>query len=306
MILAGRRLKADEALQHGLGLGEDRGEGTAQHLAPLPEGRRCHPLQHAHIDAVRRLAGHYMHHGRHHLGRRGEGAAVDFHRNARIGPPLRQDGEAAEGVAAGLCDDPFRHFLLEHERQRFPLRGPGLSGKPAGEQRGADIVGQVRRDMPWSVEQRGGGDLGCIALDHRQLAGKRLGQFGQRGQAAAVHLDGGHLRPGAQQRAGQAAGSGADFQHVLALQPARNGGDAIEQLFVEQEVLAQRLGGDQPVPVDHIAQRGEVACLDFARHERWIGHAKALRAAHSPAMRRAARVAPGRACPVPAMAKAVP
>ena len=96
--------------------------------------------------------------------------------------------------------------------------------------------------------------FGGIAFDHGQLTGKRLGQFGQRGQAAAVHLDGGHLGPRAQQGPGQAAGAGANFKHVLAVQFAGQPGDAAEQLLVEQEVLPQRLAGGQTVARNNLAQ----------------------------------------------------
>jgi hypothetical protein len=148
----------------------------------------------------------------------------------------------SDGIAAGVGDDPRGDFLLEHQRQRKPLRRPCLARKPAREQRGAHVVGQVGDDVirPFDAMR----DFGGIAFDGPQLAGKRLIQFGQRWQAAAVHLDGGDLCAGAQQGAGQPAGAGADLQHLACpAELAGDGGDAIEQLLVEQEVLAQRLGG---------------------------------------------------------------
>ena len=96
-------------------------------------------------------------------------------------------------------------------------------------------------------------NFGRIAFDHGQLAGKRFGEFSQRGQAAAVHFNCGHLRSGAQQGPGQAAGAGANLEHLLTLQFARQLGNAGEQLLVEQKVLPQCLGREQTVARDDFA-----------------------------------------------------
>ena len=47
------------------------------------------------------------------LGRRGECAAVHFHRQLGLAPPLRQDGKAAIGIAIGFGDDPLGDLELE-------------------------------------------------------------------------------------------------------------------------------------------------------------------------------------------------
>jgi hypothetical protein len=52
-------------------------------------------------------------------------------------------------------------------------------------------------------------------------------------------------------------GPGADFQHLGALKLARDRGDTVEQVLVEQEVLAQRLAGRQAMAGDHFAQGRE-------------------------------------------------
>ena|GEM_PF-3266249 len=94
-----------------------------------------------------------------------------------------------------------------------------------------------------------------VAGNDAQLAGEGQLQFGERGQAAPVALDRDQLAAGAQDRAGQAAGAGADLERGLILDAAGNGGDPVEQLFVEQEILAKRLAGLKPMGGDHVAQR---------------------------------------------------
>ena len=61
----------------------------------------------------------------HHLGRRGKGAAMHLHRQLRGGTaPLGKDRQPAIGAATRPGDDPLSHFELEHQRERAPLRRP--------------------------------------------------------------------------------------------------------------------------------------------------------------------------------------
>ena len=76
----------------------------------------------------------------------------------------------------------------------------------------------------------------------------------KRGQAALVALDRDEPCACAQDGTGQAAGAWADLEGGLAIQGAGNGGYPVEQLFVEQEILAQRLAGGEAMAGDHIAQ----------------------------------------------------
>src|SRR5205085_5113083 len=108
-----------------------------------------------------------------------------------------------------------------------------------------------------------------------------------------------HFGAGAEQGAGEAAGAGADFVDALPREIAGNPGDAVEQLLVEEEILAERLGGGEPVAGDDLPERGEAVQA--------FGHADtARRRAAAPAVLSAAIIAPGWAWPWPAMAKAVP
>ena len=81
---------------------------------------------------------------------------------------------------------------------------------------------------------------------------------------------------------------------ALAVEWPRHPRDAAEQLAVEQEILAERLGCAEAVPRDDVAERRQGL------------HAWAMRRAQSAAVFSAATIAPGSAWSRPAMAKAVP
>ena len=88
-----------------------------------------------------------------------------------------------------------------------------------------------------------------IRLDHPQPAGMRRLQLRQRRHRPAVEFHRRHRRGGAgQQGAGQAAGAGADLQHMPAVEVAGQGGDAPAERLIQQEMLAERLPRLQPMP----------------------------------------------------------
>ena len=76
---------------------------------------------------------------------------------------------------------------------------------------------------------------------------------------------------------------------------AASANTSVEQLFVEEEILAQRLARGQAVARDHFAQGGKVGHQESAR-----------RSAIALAILSAAIIAPGSARPLPAMSNAVP
>ena len=78
-------------------------------------------------------------------------------------------------------------------------------------------------------------------------------ELGQRGQAAPITLDRDDVRARIEQRVGQSARAGADFIDRRPAEWPGNCGDAREQLPVENEILAERLGRLQPVPRDDLA-----------------------------------------------------
>ncbi|MCY1172551.1 hypothetical protein D9M73_126870 [compost metagenome] len=107
--------------------------------------------------------------------------------------------------------------------------------------------------MRLALEQRRSVDFQGVALDHAQLARKRLAQFSERRDTAMVALDRGDACARRQQGAGQAAGAGANLQHLGVVQVAGNARDPRQQLRVEQEVLPQRLARIQAITRDDVA-----------------------------------------------------
>ena len=118
-------------------------------------------------------------------------------------------------------------------------------------------------------------------------------------KASLVALDGDDLlRALRQQRAGEAAGAGADLHHHYALQRPGGARDAAGQIEIEQEILAERLARIEPERGDDLAQRRQAVL-----GERSGGGAHAVSRAAS---RAAAIRLDGWARPCPAMSKAVP
>ena len=70
-----------------------------------------------------------------------------------------------------------------------------------------------------------------------------------------VPFDGDEPRARPQDGAGKAAWARTDFEGRLVLQIARDGGNTVQQLLIQQEVLPQRLAGLQTVRSDYLAQR---------------------------------------------------
>ena len=81
-----------------------------------------------------------------------------------------------------------------------------------------------------------------------------------------IALDRDQLRARAQDRAGQAAGAGTNLEGGLVFQGAGDGGDAVQQLLVQQEILAQRLARLKPVGGDDVS-KGRKFGAEFSSHE---------------------------------------
>jgi len=142
-----------------------------------------------------------------------------------------------------------------------------------------------------SVTTRGVLDVLLRGRAASQAVGMR-GDFGQRGQAARIPLHRHHApRPPGQQRPGQAAGTGADLQHVVAGQVAGGAGDPGGQVQVEQEVLPQRPRRGEIVGAHHLGEGGQA--VDGA-------HVAALASAMARAARRASMKLRGSAVFLPA------
>jgi len=135
-----------------------------------------------------------------------------------------------------------------------------------------------------------------IGIEHRQPAGCRLGDLGKRGQAARVLLDGKHMARALQkQPAREAAGTGADFEHVALRQVARLSRDLGGEVEIEQEILPQRLARRE-------AMRGN----DAGKRRQLVERAHPRARASVSASRSASISEAGLATPCPAMSSAVP
>jgi hypothetical protein len=120
------------------------------------------------------------------------------------------------------------------------------------------------------------------------------GDLGERRQRALVALDGDHyLCAFGEERAGQAAGAGADLDDGDASERTSRARDFAGQVEVEKEILAERLAGVEPAARHHLAQRRQP--VGGERH----------RVSRSASLSAAIRLA-GLATPRPAISKAVP
>jgi hypothetical protein len=106
-----------------------------------------------------------------------------------------------------------------------------------------------------------------VGVQHLEAAGVGGGDLGQRGQAAGVLLDGQHAAGALGQKAArQAAGAGADFEHVAAGEVSGGAGDLGGEVEVEKEVLAKAFLGRQFMSGDDIAKGWE--SVDASHQER--------------------------------------
>ena len=85
-------------------------------------------------------------------------------------------------------------------------------------------------------------DVEDVGVDEVQGA-EGCGFFRKRREDARVVFDGGQFANLAQQRQGECAKAGADFQNVLARLGVDDGEQAGDDGFITQEVLAQVFGG---------------------------------------------------------------
>ena len=108
---------------------------------------------------------------------------------------------------------------------------------------------------PGLGDQRRGRDAQRVAFDDFEPSRPMRGDLGQRAERAGVALDGDHLLGSLRQkRARKSAGAGADLDHGDAGKRPRGAGDLAGEVEIEEEVLAQRLAGVEPVRRDHVAE----------------------------------------------------
>jgi hypothetical protein len=168
-------------------------------------------------------------------------------------------------MAPRPCDQSLGDLLLEHQGQRRPPWRP-VSAKPFEQQRSANVVGKVGDHVRTFSGCGSLVDLERIAFDDLEAIADALSEFVERGNAPAVALDGYDLGTRIEERASEAARSGADFVDALALKRPWDRGEAREKLPIENEVLPECLARTKPMAGD-----------DVAKSFRWVAQAASAR-----------------------------
>ncbi len=143
------------------------------------------------------------------------------------GSPPGENGEPPViGALRGRGDDAQGDLALEHQGQPIEERRPGLGLQPAGQEPGADVVGEIGADpdrRPAGLgDQRFRLDRQGVGGDDLKAAGPVRADLGERRQGAFVALDRDHgLGALGEQRAGQAAGAGTDLDDDDSLRAGR-------------------------------------------------------------------------------------
>jgi len=98
-------------------------------------------------------------------------------------------------------------------------------------------------------------DAERVGLEHPKPVTELLLELSQGRQAASVAFHRHYPSTGIEQRSSKAPRARTHFVNSLPLQIAGNGRNPCEQLSVENEILAERLVGRQPMPRDDVSQR---------------------------------------------------
>jgi hypothetical protein len=191
------------------------------------------------------------HDARCHFGGRGEGAGQDVEQDFHLGEPFNQHGKATIGFAVRRRGQSLGNLSLKHQRQIFIVADPL---KPAEEQRGGDIVRQVRddpsrriRELCWIKPQR-------ITLDQCEALRIGGGQLAQGSETAWVTLDRDDpARTGCKQRPCQAARAGADLDDCCMIEVPGGAGYPARQVEIEEKILPEALARDDAIAGDDVA-----------------------------------------------------
>src|SRR5262249_39237388 len=148
------------------------------------------------------------------------GAAGDVEADARLATPANEDGQASVALAAGDGDNAFGDLALEHQHEPVVPGRPRLEREPADQQRGGNVVGQVRKDARrGTAEERTRIEVEGIADDDLKASWIPHSDLVERRDRAVVALDRDHLaRACGEKRTGEAARPGTDLDDVHALE----------------------------------------------------------------------------------------
>ena len=154
-----------------------------------------------------------------------------------LGDELYEHRDGAVGLRRRLGEETVRHFPLHHHA---PELDAGEAGKALNDQRGGDVVREVRHQL-----RRVGRDPGEVELQGVAKPKVDVRSAGQtRGQARlqrAVELDRVHSTNPVCEVLGEDAEARADLQHDVLLPELGEPADHAEDVLVDEEVLPKLL-----------------------------------------------------------------
>jgi hypothetical protein len=128
--------------------------------------------------------------------------------------------------------------------------------KPGEQQRGGNVVGQVGDDLARRRGERRRVDRQCVPRNEVEAPWICCRQLGEGCEAARVALDCDDVaRAFSEQRAGQAAGAGADLDNRGLVERPGGARDPARQVEVEEKILPEPPPSCDPVSGDDLAQR---------------------------------------------------
>src|SRR5262249_48837882 len=186
--------------------------------------------------------------------------AGDAEAAARLQPPANEDRQASVALAAGGGDNAFGDLALEHQHEPVVPGRPRLEREPADQQRGGNVVGQVRNDArAGAAEERTRIEVQGIADDNPEASRIPHSDLVERRDRALVALDRDHLaRACSEKRTSEPAPPGTDPDDVHALERTCRARDASGEVEIEEKILAKRLLGSETVSADDLAERRKI------------------------------------------------
>jgi hypothetical protein len=140
---------------------------------------------------------------------------------------------------------------LQHQCQAFVLPYPL---EPAEEERGGDVIREVRNDLSGFPGKHRRVEFERITCDKIEAPRISRSKLAERSETPPVSLYRDNVaRPECKQRPCQTAGAGTDLDDGGLVEPSRCSCDPTRQVEVEQEILAEALVRDDPVPRDDLA-----------------------------------------------------
>jgi hypothetical protein len=156
-------------------------------------------------------------------------------------------------LIAGRRGEPFTDLSLHHHDEA--LDG-GRGRQHLHHDRDGDVVGKVGAQCPRPgiAQRRGPVELGGVGVHDPDVLG-RTHDLGQCRDQRPVELDGEDLGAGGGQGHREGAEACAHLHHPVARSDARLRSDRPRQVRVDEEVLAQGLGGTDAVAAGDLAYR---------------------------------------------------